>query len=338
MSDRDRLEKIAARIGDGEPIDWQDEQRSAAGRSGRLLQRLAEIATVADAHRKVASLSDGEPAFPGASRAEGYPARDPQPQLDGFEILDTVGEGPLGVVYRARDVRSGLGEVALKLIKWSVDIREVSERFTSIAGALDEARHPDIARVHELRISRLGRPLFVMELVLGEPITEFCQTCRHALEERLRLFARLCDAVECVHRAGLAHLRIKPSNILVRAGPTEPSIKLLDLGIPVAVSQWLVEQRIRETSGPSVSLPRYLSPEECAGKHASLDARSDVFALGWLLEELSQPVLASSTPSNARAIERLVGRATDREPSVRYRSAGALGAQLSRMFRRDPAE
>ena len=208
-------------------------------------------------------------------------------EFDRFRIIEKIGEGGCGIVYRAEQLQPVRREVALKVIKLGLDTASVIARFGAERQALALMDHPGIARVFDAGSSRSGRPFFVMELVAGERITDFCDQRRLSIAQRLELFARVCEAVQHAHQKGIIHRDLKPSNILVveHDGVAQP--KVIDFGIAKATSrQRLADQTIYTAFDQFIGTPAYMSPEQAGATGEDVDTRSDIYSLGVLLYEL----------------------------------------------------
>src|SRR5262249_13364220 len=183
--------------------------------------------------------------------------------------------------------------VAIKLIKLGMDSRAVIARFEQERQALALMDHPNIARAHEAGTTPSGRPYFVMEHVKGVPITEFCDTARLTIAQRLQLFGKVCGAVQHAHSKGIIHRDLKPSNILVSVGEGrgessagEPRPVVIDFGVAKAVAARLTEKTIFTERGQLIGTPEYMSPEQAEMAETDIDTRTDVYALGVILYEL----------------------------------------------------
>jgi len=240
-----------------------------------------------------------------------------------------IGEGGMGEVYRAEQIRPLHREVALKIVKAGMDTRQVLRRFENERQALALMSHPGIARVYDAGATPAGRLFFAMELVSGEPITEFCDARRLSVSERLKLFQRVCDAVHHAHQKGIIHRDLKPSNILVEMQDGRFRPKIIDFGIAKIVAPDDVGQAAMTRVGRPVGTPEYMSPEQ-ADPDGTVDTRTDVYSLGLVLYEL----LAGEHPFDVRRLSRLKPqefsdylRNTEPErPSVRAASSGEVAA------------
>ena len=185
--------------------------------------------------------------------------------------------------------------VALKVIKLGMDTKQVIGRFEAERQALALMDHPNIAKVLDAGATRTGRPYFVMELVRGVPITEYCDAASMGTRERLRLFVLVCRAVQHAHQKGIVHRDLKPSNVLVTLHDGEPVPKVIDFGIAKATNQELTEKTVFTQFHQFIGTPEYMSPEQAEMSGLDIDTRSDVYSLGVLLYEL----LTGTTPVDA---------------------------------------
>ena len=185
-------------------------------------------------------------------------------RIGAYRILQKIGEGGFGVVYRALQTEPVRREVALKLIKPGMDSAEVLARFQAERQALAMMDHPHIASVFDGGITAGGRPYFVMELVSGLPLTEFCRRESMALTDRLKLFVKICRAVHHAHQKGIIHRDLKPGNILVTLKNGEPVPKIIDFGVAKALEHSLVGPDLFTSYGQMVGTPEYMSPEQAS--------------------------------------------------------------------------
>ncbi|MEZ6233880.1 MAG: serine/threonine-protein kinase [Phycisphaerales bacterium] len=203
-----------------------------------------------------------------------------------YRILGVLGEGGFGAVYRAEQQQPVRREVALKIIKRGMDSRAVLARFEAERQALAMMDHPCVAKVFDGGTADDGRPYFVMELVHGEPVTTYCNTHRLPMDARVRLMARVCDAVQHAHSKGVIHRDLKPSNILVDTIEGQPEPKVIDFGIAKALDRTAAGMSLETQQGQLIGTPDYMSPEQAAGDVAKIDTRTDVYALGVVLYEI----------------------------------------------------
>ena len=210
-----------------------------------------------------------------------------------YKLRQEIGEGGMGSVYLAEQFQPVKRMVALKLIKPGMDTRNVLARFGSERQALALMDHPHIAKVLDAGSTEQGRPFFVMELVKGIPITDYCDQHRLGLPERLALFRQVCSAVQHAHQKGIIHRDLKPSNILVEAHDDKPVPKVIDFGLAKATGGLkLTEQSLYTAFGGVAGTPLYMAPEQASFNALDVDTRADIYALGVILYEL----LTGSTP------------------------------------------
>ena len=269
---------------------------------------------------------------------------------DRYKIRQEIGEGGMGTVYLAEQLRPVRRQVALKLIKRGMDSRNVLARFESERQALALMEHPHIARVLDAGTTADGRPLFVMELVKGIPITEYCDAHRLDLNARLELFRQVCSAVQHAHQKGIIHRDLKPSNVLVESHDDRPVPKIIDFGLAKATSGMrLTEQSLFTAFGSVAGTPLYMAPEQASFNALDIDTRADIYALGVILYEL----LTGTTPIARESIQRaaidemlrVIREVEPPTPSSRISTSKALPslaasrqvepARLSRLVRGD---
>ena len=210
----------------------------------------------------------------------------PQKRIGPYKILETLGEGGMGVVYLAEQVTPIRRRVAVKVIKLGMDTEQVIARFESERQALAILNHPNIAKVLDAGVAEQGRPYFVMEYVPGLPISLFCDQRRLNIRERLDLFGQACEAIQHAHRNGIIHRDIKPSNMLVWVQDDKPVVKVIDFGLAKATSQRLTEKTLYTQHGVLIGTPEYISPEQAGTTALDVDSRTDIYSLGVVLYEL----------------------------------------------------
>jgi serine/threonine protein kinase len=250
-----------------------------------------------------------------------------------YKLLQQIGEGGFGVVYMAEQEKPVRRVVALKIIKPGMDTGQVIARFESERQALALMDHPNIARVLDAGATASGHPYFVMELVKGVPITEFCDKNHLAPEARLKLFVDVCHAIQHAHHKGIIHRDIKPSNVMVTLHDEVPVVKVIDFGVAKATVQKLTEKTLFTAYGQMVGTPVYMSPEQAEMSGLDIDTRSDVYSLGVLLYEL----LTGTTPLEAERLraagyaemQRLIRDEEPPRPSTRLSSLGDSAMALA---------
>src|SRR3989449_6073361 len=203
-----------------------------------------------------------------------------------YRILEQVGEGGFGVVYVAEQREPAKRRVALKVIKLGMDTRQAVARFEAERQARALMDHPNIAKVLDAGATEAGRPYFVMELVRGIKITEFCDEKSVPTADRLRLFTQVCQAIQHAHQKGLIHRDIKPSNILVTVNDDVPVPKIIDFGIAKATAGPLTDMTFFTAFEQFIGTPAYMSPEQAEMTSLDIDTRTDIYSLGVLLYEL----------------------------------------------------
>jgi len=210
----------------------------------------------------------------------------PGDKIDSYKLLEPLGEGGCGTVYKAEQGEPVRRKVALKIIKLGMDTKSVIARFESERQALAIMDHPCIAKVFDAGATDTGRPYFVMELVRGMPITQYCDSRKLPTRQRLRLFIQVCNAIQHAHQKGIIHRDIKPSNILVAENDGEATPKIIDFGIAKATEHRLTEMTLFTAVESFIGTPTYMSPEQAEISGLDIDTRSDIYSLGVLLYEL----------------------------------------------------
>jgi eukaryotic-like serine/threonine-protein kinase len=223
-----------------------------------------------------------------------------------YKLLQKIGEGGCGIVYMAEQEEPVRRRVALKIIKLGMDTKSVIARFEAERQALAMMEHPNIARVLDAGATETGRPYFVMELVRGVRITEYCDENNLTTDERLKLFIQVCQAIQHAHQKGIIHRDIKPSNILVTLHDSVPVPKVIDFGIAKATAvlphgERLTDKTLFTEFQSFIGTPAYMSPEQAEMSGLDIDTRSDIYALGVLLYEM----LTGTTPFDARELMKL---------------------------------
>jgi WD40 repeat protein/serine/threonine protein kinase len=245
-----------------------------------------------------------------------------------YKLLQQIGEGGMGVVFRAEQGRPVQRQVALKIVKPGMDTRQVIARFTAEQQALALMDHPNIARVFDAGTTDSGRPYFVMELVIGVPVTDYCDRERLTPQRRLELFIPICHALQHAHQKGIIHRDLKPSNVLVALYDGRPVPKVIDFGVAKATGPPLTERTMLTEFGQVVGTLEYMSPEQAELNQLDVDTRSDIYSLGVLLYEL----LTGTTPFERKRLKavaflellRVIREVEPPKPSTRLSTTEAL--------------
>ena len=239
---------------------------------------------------------DAGPAADAAIRVALPPSEQIGDTIDRYKLLEKIGEGGFGVVYVAEQKEPVKRRVALKVIKLGMDTKQVVARFGAERQALALMDHPNIAKVLDAGATTTGRPFFVMELVKGIKLTDYCDKNQLSTKERLDLFIQVCRAIQHAHQKGIIHRDIKPSNILVTLHDGVPVPKVIDFGIAKATQGELTDQTVYTQYLQFIGTPAYMSPEQAEVSGLDIDTRSDIYSLGVLLYEL----LSGKTPFDAK--------------------------------------
>src|SRR5215510_13948919 len=258
-----------------------------------------------------------------------------------YRLLQQIGEGGFGVVFMAEQQEPVQRKVALKIIKAGMDTREVIARFEAERQALALMDHPNIAQVLDGGATTSGRPYFVMELVRGIPITDYCDQANLGTRERLELFIKVCRAIQHAHQKGVIHRDLKPGNVLVTLHDGEPIPKVIDFGVAKALGQKLTEKTLFTRFEQMIGTPAYMSPEQAALGGLDIDTRSDIYSLGVLLYEL----LTGVTPLDEETlrqgaldeIRRMIRETDPPKPSTRLLTLGGRLAEVAKRRHAEPS-
>jgi eukaryotic-like serine/threonine-protein kinase len=256
----------------------------------------------------------------------------PGSRIGRYKLLEKIGEGGMGVVYMAEQEEPVRRRVALKIIKLGMDTKSVIARFEAERQALALMDHPNIAKVLDGGATDTGRPFFVMELVQGVPITEFCDKNHLPVAERINLFIIVCQAIQSAHQKGIIHRDLKPTNILVTLNGGVPEPMVIDFGVAKATNQKLTEKTVFTNYATMIGTPAYMSPEQAEMSRLDVDTRSDIYGLGVLLYEL----LTGTTPfpekrlrsATYQEMQRIIMEEEPERPSTRLRQK-PIGASPS---------
>jgi serine/threonine protein kinase/tetratricopeptide (TPR) repeat protein len=282
-------------------------------------------------------------ALPGCRGTVDYEpiAERPGTVIGPYKLMEQIGEGGMGLVFVAEQQHPVRRKVALKIIKPGMDSAQVIARFEAERQALALMDHQNIAKVHDAGTTDSGRPYFVMELVHGVPMTQYCDTNQLTPRQRLELFVPVCQAIQHAHQKGIIHRDIKPSNILVTMYDDRPVPKVIDFGVAKAVEQRLTEKTVYTQFGTLVGTFEYMSPEQAEMNAFGVDTRSDIYALGVLLYELLTGTTPLERPRLREAafgeIVRLIKEEEPLRPSVRLSTSGAL-AKVAAARQTEPAK
>jgi WD40 repeat protein/serine/threonine protein kinase len=299
----------------------------------------AAVERLLAAHEHPASVLN-RPA-PGIPTADYKPITErPGTVIGPYKLLEQIGEGGFGIVFMAEQQQPVRRKVALKVVKPGMDTRQVVARFEAERQALALMDHPNIAHVFDGGETASGRPYFVMELVRGIPITEFCDQEHFRVRERLELFVTVCQAVQHAHQKGIIHRDLKPSNILVTLHDDKAVVKVIDFGIAKATGQQLTEKTLFTNFAQLIGTPLYMSPEQARMSGLDIDTCSDIYALGVLLYEL----LTGTTPFDKERLQaaayeeilRIIREEEPAKPSTRISTLGQAATGMSARRQSDP--
>jgi serine/threonine protein kinase/tetratricopeptide (TPR) repeat protein len=259
-----------------------------------------------------------------------------------YKLLEQIGEGGFGVVFLAEQSQPVQRKVALKVLKPGMDTRQVVGRFEAERQTLAIMDHPNIAKVFDGGTTASSRPYFVMELVQGIPITEFCDQHQLTPRQRLELFVSVCHAVQHAHQKGIIHRDLKPSNVLVTVHDSAPVVKIIDFGVAKALGHELRGQSLFTGFAQMIGTPLYMSPEQAGMSDLDIDTRSDIYSLGVLLYEL----LTGTTPFNRERFQkaaydeilRIIREEEPPRPSTRLSASQEARASMSTQRQTEPAK
>ncbi len=266
----------------------------------------------------------------------------PGTAIDRYKLLEKIGEGGMAVVYMAEQTEPVRRKVAFKIIKLGMDTKQVIARFEAERQALALMDHPNIAQVFDAGATETGRPYFVMELVTGMSITEYCNRNRLSTKDRLGLFIQVCRAVQHAHQKGIIHRDIKPSNVMVTMHDGRPVPKVIDFGIAKATNQKLTEKTLFTRYAHIIGTPAYMSPEQAELSDIDVDTRSDIYSLGVLLYEL----LTGTTPFGEEELrqvgylemQRVIREEEPTKPSTKLTALGKTLDDVARQRNATPEQ
>jgi serine/threonine protein kinase/tetratricopeptide (TPR) repeat protein len=260
-------------------------------------------------------------------------AEQPGMVIGPYKLMEQIGEGGMGLVFVAEQQHPVRRKVALKVIKPGMDTRQVIARFEAERQALALMDHANIAKVLDGGETASGRPYFVMELVKGVPVTNYCDQHQLPVLERLALFLDVCQAAQHAHLKGIIHRDIKPSNVLVASHDGKPVVKVIDFGVAKAIGQQLTDKTVYTHFAQMIGTPLYMSPEQAGLSSLDVDTRSDIYSLGVLLYEL----LTGTTPFDKERLSqvgydemrRIIREEEPPKPSTRISTQGQAASTVS---------
>jgi non-specific serine/threonine protein kinase/serine/threonine-protein kinase len=285
--------------------------------------------------------SDGPDPTSGPTRTSASDS-DPSGGFGPYRFLQRLGEGGMGEVWLAEQLRPIRRQVAIKIVKAGMDSAQVVARFEAERQALAVMDHPAIAKVFDGGTTPEGRPYFAMEYVRGEAITSYSDRQHLPIRERLELFIQLCDGVQHAHQKGIIHRDLKPSNVLVSVAEDRPIPRIIDFGIAKAVAQPLTERPLFTEIGGFLGTPEYMSPEQAELTPVDVDTRSDVYSLGVLLYHLLVGALpfdsAGLRQGSVDEIRRTIREKDPLRPSTRINRSGDASFTVAEQRRTQPAK
>ncbi len=304
----------------------------------------ARVEALLHSHRAAGSFLEDQPAelYATENRVQVGGPEGPGTVVGPYKLLEPIGEGGFGVVFVAEQTQPVCRKVALKVLKPGMDTRQVIARFEAERQALAIMDHPNIAKVLDGGVTASGRPFFVMDLIDGVPITEYCDRNHLPARQRLELFISVCQAVQHAHQKGIIHRDLKPSNVLVTVHDAAPVVKVIDFGVSKALGQELTDKTLFTGLAQMIGTPLYMSPEQAGQSGLDVDSRSDIYSLGVLLYEL----LTGTTPFDKERfkkaaydeIRRIIRDEEPLKPSSRLSEAKDTLASISAQRQIEPAK
>ena len=336
--DRDILSIFARALELDSPGERDHFIQSACRDDEQLAQRLEALLV---SHRQADSFLETGPLAENFTLDDSTPLEEVGQVIGRYKLLQKIGEGGFGIVYMADQQKPVVRRVALKIIKLGMDTKQVIGRFEAERQALAMMDHPNIAKVLDAGATETGRPYFVMELVRGIPIGEYCDTNNLGTRERLDLFVRVCSAIQHAHHKGIIHRDVKPSNVLVTLHDGTPVPKVIDFGIAKATQHRLTERTVFTEFHQFIGTPGYMSPEQTEMSGLDIDTRSDIYSLGVLLYELLTGTTPFSLDQLHRAayeeICRIIRNEEPPRPSTRISTLGDQRDTVAKSRGTDPS-
>jgi len=339
MSEHDAKSIFLAAADKSTPAERDSYLNEACGDDDRLRQR---VQALLKAHDEPGSFMESPAAeFVNSPTVVQAPiAEKPGMTIGRYKLLEQIGEGGFGVVFMAEQTEPIRRKVALKVIKPGMDTKDVIARFEAERQALALMDHANIAKVLDAGATESGRPYFVMELVRGVPITEYCDHNHLSARQRLELFDSVCRAVQHAHQKGIIHRDVKPSNVLVTMRDDTAVPKVIDFGVAKATNQRLTERTLFTGYAQMLGTPLYMSPEQAQMNELDVDTRSDIYSLGVLLYEL----LTGITPFDRKRLReaaydellRIIREEEPPKPSTRISTLGESAVEVSAHRQTDP--
>jgi serine/threonine protein kinase/tetratricopeptide (TPR) repeat protein len=355
VSDPKRIQEVFLEAVELPSSDWGAVLERKCGGDAELRQRVEALLR---AHGEPGSFLE-RPGLQESPTIDDQITERPGTVIGPYRLMEQIGEGGMGLVFVAEQQQPIRRRVALKVIKPGMDSRQVIARFEAERQALALMDHPNIAKVYDggttggergrvsapstpgAEATRLaGRPYFVMELVKGVPIADYCDQNQVPIRERLELFVHVCQAVQHAHQKGIIHRDIKPSNVMVASHDGTPVVKVIDFGVAKAIGQHLTDKTVYTQFTQLVGSPLYMSPEQAGQSGLDIDTRTDIYSLGVLLYEL----LTGTTPfarerlreASYEEMRRIIREEEPPKPSTRISTLGQAATTISTQRKSDP--
>ncbi len=293
----------------------------------------AQVDELIKAHEQANGFLEGSEAASDITHLSPLRVEAPGTVIGRYKLLEKIGEGGMATVFMAEQTQPFHRRVAFKIVKLGMDTKQVITRFEAERQALALMDHPNIAKVYDAGSTSTGRPYFVMELVRGIAITEYCDKNKLSTKKRLGLIVSACQAIQHAHQKGIIHRDIKPTNVLVSLHDGKPVVKVIDFGIAKAVNQRLTEQTLFTRFAQMVGTPQYMSPEQAEFNGLDVDTRTDIYSLGVLLYEL----LTGSTPLSGEELlskgyaemQRIIVEDEPEKPSTKLSVMGEAATEVA---------